>query len=106
MLLVTNIAKYKIMQTLKHWHVGTHLKVLLESYIMNTNMTGFRWYTKIWNPFEIFEPFEKVVGVPGYTEFRGGGGVVQKKESLVQNLGQGVQTPPVGTVQQSLFILA
>ena len=29
--------------TLAH---GTHLKVLDESYPMNTNMTGFRWFSK------------------------------------------------------------
>ena len=26
---------------LKHWHMGTHLRVLSESNPMNTNMTGF-----------------------------------------------------------------
>ena len=26
--------------------MGTHLRVLSESYPMNTNMTGFRWFTK------------------------------------------------------------
>ena len=28
------------------WHMGTHLRVLAESYPMNTNMTGFRWFSK------------------------------------------------------------
>ena len=31
---------------LKLWHMGTHLRVLRESYPMNTNMTGFRGFTK------------------------------------------------------------
>ena len=30
---------------LKPWHNGTHLRVLSESYLMNTNMTGFRWFS-------------------------------------------------------------
>ena len=32
---------------LKPWHMGTHMKVLSVSYPMNTNMTGFRWFSKI-----------------------------------------------------------
>ena len=32
---------------LKPWHMGTHLKVLSDSYPMNTNMAGFRWFPKI-----------------------------------------------------------
>ena len=32
---------------LKPWHMGTHLKVLCESYPMNTNMIGFKWFSKI-----------------------------------------------------------
>ena len=35
--------QYKIMQKkikwLKPWYIGTHLRVLSESYLMNTNMT-------------------------------------------------------------------
>ena len=27
--------------------MGTHLRVLSKSYPMNTNMTGFRWLSKI-----------------------------------------------------------
>ena len=27
--------------------MGTHLRVLSESYPMNTNMTGFRWFSKL-----------------------------------------------------------
>ena len=33
------------MTEIKHWHVGTHERAL--SYHMNTNMTGFRWFSKI-----------------------------------------------------------
>ena len=32
---------------LKPWQMGTHLRVLSESYPINTNMTGFRWFSKI-----------------------------------------------------------
>ena len=50
MLLVTNLANYKMMQksekVLNPWHMGTHLRVLSESYLMNTNMTGFGWFSK------------------------------------------------------------
>ena len=28
----------------KHWHMGIHLSVLMYSYLMNTYMTGFRWF--------------------------------------------------------------
>ena len=31
---------------LKPWQMGTHLRVLHESYPMHTNMTGFRWFSK------------------------------------------------------------
>ena len=37
-----NYAK-KAEQWLKPWLMGTHLRVLCESYLMYTNMTGFRW---------------------------------------------------------------
>ena len=36
--------KLKMIETLAH---GTHLRVLSESFPMNTNMTGFRWFSKI-----------------------------------------------------------
>ena len=39
--------KYRIRKWLKPWHMGTHIRVLSESYPMNTNMTGFRWFSKI-----------------------------------------------------------
>ena len=32
---------------LKPWQIGTHLRVLSESFPMNTNMTGFRLFSKI-----------------------------------------------------------
>ena len=45
MLLVTNLANTKWCRKpeklLKPWHMGTHLKVLSESFPINTNMTGF-----------------------------------------------------------------
>ena len=31
----------------KPWHMGNHLRVLSESYLMNINMTGFRWFSNI-----------------------------------------------------------
>ena len=51
-LLVANQYKINTIQktpekSLKPWHMGTHLRVLKESYLMNTNMTGFRWFSKI-----------------------------------------------------------
>ena len=35
---------------LKSWHMGTHLRVLSESFPMNTNTTGFSWFSKILRP--------------------------------------------------------
>ena len=32
---------------LKPWHMGFHLKVFSDSYPINTNMTRFRWFSKI-----------------------------------------------------------
>ena len=29
------------------WHMVTHLRLLSESYPINTDMTGFRWFSKI-----------------------------------------------------------
>ena len=37
-------SQYKIMQKKQ---MGTHLRVLSESYLMSTNMAGFRWFSKI-----------------------------------------------------------
>ena len=31
---------------LQPWHMGINLRVLSENYPMNTNMTGFRWFSK------------------------------------------------------------
>ena len=44
--------KYKMKQKKteklpKPWQMGTHLRALRESYPMNTNITGFRWFSKI-----------------------------------------------------------
>ena len=51
MLLVANqaITKWckKPEKWLKPWNMGTHLIALRESYPMNTNMTGFRWFSRI-----------------------------------------------------------
>ena len=33
--------------------MGTHIRVLRESFQMNTNMTGFRWFTKIFASFTV-----------------------------------------------------
>ena len=50
-LLLANLANTKGFKnpetSLKPWHMGTHLRVLSESYLMSTNMTAFRWFTKI-----------------------------------------------------------
>ena len=44
--LVSQLGRYKMMQKtwkrLKLWQLGTHLRVLNKSYLMNTNMTGLR----------------------------------------------------------------
>ena len=37
--------------------MGTHLRVLIESFPMNTNMTGFGWFSKV---FAFFLPWTKV----------------------------------------------
>ena len=51
MLLVGNFANTKsckkAQKWLKLWHIGTHLRVFGESYPMNTNMTGFGRFSKI-----------------------------------------------------------
>ena len=50
MLLVANLTNTKWCKKswkwLQPWHMGTHLRVLMESYPMNTNMTGLKWFTK------------------------------------------------------------
>ena len=50
MLLVANLVITKWCKNpekwLKPWHKSTHLRVLGESYLMNTHMTGFRWFSK------------------------------------------------------------
>ena len=50
MLLVACLANQNDTKNLRYdkpWHMGTHLRVLGESFPMNTNMTGFRWFSKI-----------------------------------------------------------
>ena len=51
MLPVTNLANAKRCEKpgklLKPWQMGTHLRVLGESFPMNTNMTGLRWFSEI-----------------------------------------------------------
>ena len=51
MLLVANLANTKWCEKYekwpKPWHMGTHLRVLDESFSMNINMTGIQWFSKI-----------------------------------------------------------
>ena len=51
MLLVANSANTKLCKKPEKWvkllQMGTHMKVLSESFPMNTNMTGFRCFSKI-----------------------------------------------------------
>ena len=51
MLLVANLANTKFCKnprtSLETWRMGIHLRVLSESYSMNTNMAGFRFFSKI-----------------------------------------------------------
>ena len=52
MLLVANFANTKSCKknpekSLKPWQMGTHLRVLREGYPMNTNKSGFQWFSKI-----------------------------------------------------------
>ena len=53
MLLVANLSNTKMCKNpeklLKPWHMGTHLIVLCESFLMNTNKTGFQWFSKIFS---------------------------------------------------------
>ena len=35
--------------------MGTHLRVLSESFLMNTNMTGFGWFSKVLRLFALGE---------------------------------------------------
>ena len=51
MLLVANLANAKLRKKsekcLKPWKIGTHLRVSNVSYLLNSNMVGFRWFSKI-----------------------------------------------------------
>ena len=68
MLLAANLANTKWWKNpeewLKLWRIGTHLRVLSRSYLMNTNMIGFRWFSKIfasnWKP--IWQGFNHFLG--------------------------------------------
>ena len=47
--------QYKMMQKkpekwLKPWHIGSCMRVLSESFQMDTNMTRFRWFSKVFAP--------------------------------------------------------
>ena len=50
-LLVANLANAKTWKKpekwLKPWQMGTHLRALSESFQMNTNMTGFEWFSRL-----------------------------------------------------------
>ena len=45
----------KPVKSLRPWHMGTYLRVLSESFQMNTNMTGFKWFQKALHPFALDE---------------------------------------------------
>ena len=49
-MLVTNLTNAKIFKKPEKWWnpwcLGTHLRVLRDSYPMNTKLTGFRWFSK------------------------------------------------------------
>ena len=64
MLLVANLANTKWWKTpdkwLNPWHMGTHLKVLSESYPMNTSMTGLRWFSEVFRNLCILALWTKV----------------------------------------------
>ena len=46
----TKWCKKKAEKWLKLWHMATHLRVFAVSYPMNTNITGFRWFSKSLHP--------------------------------------------------------
>ena len=48
--------------------MGTHLKVLGKSYPMNTNMAGFRWFTKNSRPCALDESRLSIGRVKKFTE--------------------------------------
>ena len=60
---------------------GTHLGVLSESFLMNTNMTGFRWVSKILRPCALDESSLSIGRVKTYA----GGGLFCKYK-MMQNL--------------------
>ena len=54
MLVVANFANTKLckkpQKCLKPWHMGTHLRVLGKSHLMNTKVTRLGWLSKILHP--------------------------------------------------------
>ena len=40
--------------------MGTHMRVLSERYPMNTNMTGFRWFSKSLRYFDVHKSIGRV----------------------------------------------
>ena len=82
----------------KPWHMGTHLRVLSESYPMNTNMTGFKWFSKIfaslcfgqmspyyWSMDAIFIYREFIINTIGQSDFAGAGYFfIKKRKSNVK----------------------
>ena len=57
-----NVTK-KADKSLKPWHMGTHLRVLSESYPINTNMTKFRWFLKIFLSLGAFDESSLSTGI-------------------------------------------
>ena len=49
--------------------MGTHLKVLNESYPMNTNITWSRWISKIFRSFALDESSLSIGGVKQYVKY-------------------------------------
>ena len=64
MLLVANLTNTKKCKKpeklLKPWQMGTHLRVLSESFPMNTNMTGFQWFFKKTHPCALDESIPSI----------------------------------------------
>ena len=58
-LVQTKYCEKSIKGWLKHWQMGTHMLALNESFPMNTNMTGFRWLSRLF--FWVLVPYINVV---------------------------------------------
>ena len=52
----------KTEKCMKPWQMGTHLRELSESYSMNTNMIGLRWFSKILRPCALAESSHLSIG--------------------------------------------